>query len=956
MRDTGYTGPLEKIDDYRWRIPKGYKEGMRTDAVIFASERMVPSLREDNAPEQAANVAFLPGIVGNAMAMPDIHWGYGFPIGGVAAMDMEEGVISPGGIGFDINCLCQGSRISTGLGGWMRIEDFEQEFATSIQANDGLTLSLMGGKTSVKTLDKGLVERRPSAFMKKPSDRRVFKIVTRTGLELMCSEDHPLLTDSGMRSAMLLRPRDKVAVSYFQGVELDPRVDRKEIVLAKIFGYMLGDGALYRTGKRLLACAYGARDDLERMRNDLRELGYSSKIYGRTRDHGVPTRYRVVKFTSTCYELHVHSQAFSELLVKRGMPVGRKTISDHRVPEWIMKGPLPVKRAFIAGLFGAELTTPKAMSKTCFFMPTFAQNKNDEHLESARLFFIDLMCILEELGIETQKISESGDFFNQKGTTSRLRLYISSEEENILRLYRTIGFEYCERKSRVAEIAIKYMLLKKELLGRRVAAATRTKELKKKGLRLKEVQTLLAGEDINARFIERHYYDAAGQRITLDFVPFTEFLKAEMEQLASSGSLFDEIASIEEVPYQGNVYDFTVEGSHNFVANGMIVSNCGVRLIRTDLDEKDVRPGIKDLIGTLFKNVPAGVGSKGVVEIASAQIDDILLRGGEWAVDNGFGWTEDLEATEEGGRMRTADPTKVSSKAKQRGIPQVGSLGSGNHFLEVDVVDEVFDEGAAKAFGLRRGQVTVSVHCGSRGCGHQIATDYLQVMEKYIRNSGLQLPDRQLACAPVRSAEGEDYLKAMSCGANFAWANRQMILHWIRQSFEEHFKRDPESMGMHQVYDVAHNIAKVEEHLVDGRKRKVVVHRKGATRAFPADRPEVPAKYRAVGQPVLIPGDMGNGSYVLVGTDRTMTEAFGSTCHGAGRVMSRNQALRQFTVQGIRDELSAKGIFLKSATKDGILEEAPEAYKNIESVIDVVVGAGLSRKVARITPIGVMKG
>lgn len=384
--------------------------------------------------------------------------------------------------------------------------------------------------------------------------------------------------------------------------------------------------------------------------------------------------------------------------------------------------------------------------------------------------------------------------------------------------------------------------------------------------------------------------------------------------------------------------------------------NCGVRLIATDLETADVRPGIKDLIGTLFNNVPAGVGSQGVVDVAAAKIDDILLLGAEWAVESGYGWPEDLEATEEGGRMRSADPGKVSTKAKQRGIPQVGSLGSGNHFLEIDVVDKVFDEMAAKAFGLREGQVTVSVHCGSRGCGHQIATDYLQVMERYIKKSGLQLPDRQLACAPLRSKEGEDYFKAMSCGANFAWANRQMILHWIRQSFEEHFKRDAESMGMHQVYDVAHNIAKMEEHTVDGRPRRTVVHRKGATRAFPRDRPEVPDRYRAIGQPVLIPGDMRSGSYVLVGTERAMEEAFGSTCHGAGRVMSRNEAIRSFTVKGIQDSLSSKGIFLKSATKDGILEEAPEAYKNIESVIDVVVGAGLSRKVARLTPIGVMKG
>ncbi len=482
----GYTGPLERIDDYRWKIPKSYKSGMRTDAIIFASEKMVPSLREDNAPEQAANVAFLPGIVGNSLAMPDIHWGYGFPIGGVAAMDAEEGVISPGGIGFDINC--------------------------------------------------------------------------------------------------------------------------------------------------------------------------------------------------------------------------------------------------------------------------------------------------------------------------------------------------------------------------------------------------------------------------------------------------------------------------------------GVRLVRTNLEEKDVRPGIKDLIGTLFKNVPAGVGSEGVVDVAAAQIDEILAHGAEWAVEKGYGWKEDLLATEEGGRMQNADPRTVSSKAKQRGIPQVGSLGSGNHFLEVDVVDRVYDQTAADAFGLREGQITVTVHCGSRGCGHQIATDYLQVMERSIRQSGIVLPDRQLACAPVHSKEGEDYFRAMACGANYAWANRQMILHWIRQSFEEHFKREAESMGMYQVYDVAHNIAKVEEHQVDGRKRKVFVHRKGATRAFPRDMSEVPSQYRSIGQPVLIPGDMGHGSYVLVGTEKVMQEAFGSTCHGAGRVMSRNEALRKFTVQGIRDDLAGKGIFLKSATKDGILEEAPEAYKDIESVVDIVVGAGLSRKVAHLTPIGVMKG
>jgi len=385
--------------------------------------------------------------------------------------------------------------------------------------------------------------------------------------------------------------------------------------------------------------------------------------------------------------------------------------------------------------------------------------------------------------------------------------------------------------------------------------------------------------------------------------------------------------------------------------------DCGIRLIRTNLRIEDVKPTIRDLINLLFRNVPAGVGSEGVTNIASGQIDDILQRGAEWAVENGYGWKEDLEATEAGGSLKDADPSKVSRKAKERGIPQVGSLGSGNHFLEVDQIDEIYEPEAAKAFGIdRKGQITVTVHCGSRGCGHQIATDYIQLMERYIRDKGISLPDRQLACAEISSQLGRDYFAAMCAGANYAWANRQMILHWVRESFEQHFKRSAEDLGMHQVYDVAHNIAKVEEYEIDGKMTKVMVHRKGATRSFPKGHPEVPAKYRSVGQPVIIPGDMGTGSYVLVGTDRVMTEAFGSTCHGAGRMMSRAAATRKYNVQEIRAEMERRGIYLKALTKDGILEEAPGAYKDIDEVVNVVKGAGLSLPVARLRPIGVMKG
>ncbi|MEM0449705.1 MAG: RtcB family protein [Methanomassiliicoccales archaeon] len=385
--------------------------------------------------------------------------------------------------------------------------------------------------------------------------------------------------------------------------------------------------------------------------------------------------------------------------------------------------------------------------------------------------------------------------------------------------------------------------------------------------------------------------------------------------------------------------------------------NCGVRLVRTELMSSDVKPKIKELMAILFKNIPAGVGSEGVTRVAANQIDQILLEGAEWAVRNGYGWEKDLEATEEGGRMKNADPSKVSKKAKERGIPQVGSLGSGNHFLEIDEVETIFDPKAAKIFGIeQKGQITITIHCGSRGCGHQIATDYLQIMERHIREVGLNLPDRQLACAGVKTKAGIDYFDAMACGANYAWANRQMILHWARQSFEQTFKTNAEDLGMFQVYDVAHNIAKVENYEIDGRKKRVYVHRKGATRSFPKDHPDVPNKYRSIGQPVIIPGDMGAGSYVLVGTEQVMKEAFGSTCHGAGRLMSRASATRKYSVNDIRQQLESKGIYIKASTKDGILEEAPGAYKDIDDVIAVVKGAGLSKPVARLRPIGVMKG
>jgi len=412
-------------------------------------------------------------------------------------------------------------------------------------------------------------------------------------------------------------------------------------------------------------------------------------------------------------------------------------------------------------------------------------------------------------------------------------------------------------------------------------------------------------------------------------------------------------------------YGFPIGGVAAFDADNGIISpggigydvNCGVKLVRTDLTVHDVGQDIKKLIDTIFNNVPSGVGEKGKLRLSISQIDDVLEGGARWAVEQGYGWEDDLVSSEENGRMSTADSSKVDTKAKQRGAPQLGTLGGGNHFLELQRVEKILDPEAAKAFGIHSvDQIMVSIHSGSRGCGHQIASDYIRTMEQAIKKYNISVPDRQLACAPVNSNEGQDCFKAMSAAANYAWANRQLILHWVRESFESVLGRKAEEMGMSCVYDVAHNICKLEEHEFEGKRRKLYVHRKGATRAFDSSRPEVPAKYREVGQPVLIPGDMGSASYVLVGTAHAMKETFGSTCHGAGRLMSRTSATHKFSVNEVVSMLQGRGIYIKAASKDGIVEEAPGAYKNIDDVVRIAHGAGISKMVARLKPLGVMKG
>ena len=381
--------------------------------------------------------------------------------------------------------------------------------------------------------------------------------------------------------------------------------------------------------------------------------------------------------------------------------------------------------------------------------------------------------------------------------------------------------------------------------------------------------------------------------------------------------------------------------------------NCGVRPLASSLTLEDVQPKIKELVNQLFRDIPSGTGSEGFIRVTKPDLDRVLERGAAWLVEHGYGEPEDVTFCEESGCMAHADASQVSDRAKDRGRPQLGTLGSGNHFLEVQYVQQVFEPEIAARFGLHANQIVVLIHTGSRGLGHQVCTDYLKTMNDAMRRYNIELPDRQLACCPTHSPEGMSYLGAMNAAANFAWANRQGITHFARQSFRKVFG---DGVTLRVVYDVAHNMAKRETHAVEGDQKEVLVHRKGATRAFPAGSPFIPEVYRDVGQPVLIPGSMGTASYVLIGTEQAMEETFGTVCHGAGRMMSRTAAKRGRDARIETKKLEEQGIFLRAETRDGILEELPEAYKNVDEVVDVVHNAGISRKIARLRPIGVIKG
>ncbi len=989
---------LEKLDDYRWQLPK--RGGMRVPARLYASEPMLEDILSDDAPQQAINVAHMPGIVGASLAMPDIHWGYGFPIGGVAAFDPDDGVISPGGVGYDINCLAGDSEVLHTHGYTRTIAEMETTWQ-----NDVLHCHDLDTPASAETS--------VAAFLKHQPDQPVYRLRTTGGDEVLTTGDHPFWTPDGMSDLDNLGPGAQIARHPFEGVPYDEpsdhvlvdEADIREVLkehgkenagnalgqvlrylrerdllplraddsavppLIKIAGFLFGDGTLFFSGDRGKGTAwfYAGPDDLETIRADVEAAGFTpSRIYQRERSHSIETPYEHYDFERTETSFKVVSTSFAAVMAALGVPVGDKAAQDYGTPEWLSDAPLWHQRLFLAPLFGAELSAPSTMTDhgRNFYAPALSLSKREEFAESGRQFLEDLASIIGEFGVDTKEITEVAPENSADGRV-RLRLMLSSRTDSLFPLWSRIGYEYNQKRSSLAMAAVEYLKQKQQILSRRKTAAEQAQTRHEAGTSPSIIYDDLTDEYVNCRFLERALYGErkTGVRIGSSFPTFDTFCEQALDGLKRSGMVWSTIDSVDPVDLEAetgdpHVYDFTVaHEDHNFVANGFVVSNCGVRLMSSKLTKEDIdTQDAERLVDTLFHRVPTGVGSSGALRVDHSTLPRVLQRGATWAVNQGYGSDADLDVIEEGGQVDGADPDAVSSRARERGLDQIGTLGSGNHFLEVGYVSDVYDERAARIMGLDEGAITVIIHSGSRGFGYQVCDDALQDTDRAMNKYNIDLPDRQLACAPIDSAEGQKYIRGMRCAINYAFANRQVMAHNTRVAFEEALDLSPREHGLHTVYEVAHNIAKFETHRVDGREQEVCVHRKGATRALPAGHPLVPGRYQKVGQPVLIPGDMGRYSYVLVGTDKAMEETFGSTCHGAGRKMSRRQARKTAGNRNITAELANEGIIVRGESNRTVREEISEAYKDVADVVEAVEGAGLSKKVAQLRPLGVIKG
>jgi tRNA-splicing ligase RtcB len=988
---------FRQVDEYTWELPRDFRDDMRVPARLFGDAELFDAAFGDRTVEQLTNTATLPGIVKCAMAMPDFHQGYGFPIGGVAAMRADGGVISPGGVGYDINCLAGKSRILHKHGytipiarmgdSWhraqLRCQDFRRDCET----------------------DTPVVR-----YFRQQPKAPVCRLKTETGDEIIATTDHPFWTLDGMRPLGELQCGEMVALYPFAGVEYKEPNDtivvneadvdallqelgkgesgnaatqikihlrRRNLLplpmdssampyLLKLMGYVLGDGTIYFTGGsgRGTTWFYGKREDLEAIREDVRALGFTpSRVYSRWRRHRLTTPYDTYEFEQEETSFKVAGTSFALVLAALGLPVGDKAKQDFRVPSWLFEAPRWQQRLFLAAFFGAELAAPKAFDAhgTNFYAPVLSMNKREGFVKSGQAFLTDIGRLLEGFGIEVKTISKRKEQVNLDGSRSvRLRLILSSKSESLINLWGRVGFEYNRKRRFLGLAAVQYLREKQDVIVERRNAAESACALQAVGVAPIQTYAELGSEHVNRRFLERSLYEGrrTSPRVDESFPDFEDYCVEATAGLGESGMVWARIACIEPLnDFDEDVYDFTVaHRDHNFIANGFVVSNCGVRLLGTRLEQGEVAPHLQDLTAALYQTCPSGVGGKGRERVSERVLDELVTQGAKWALKRGLARQEDVAHTEEQGCLPGADPSQVSARAKERGRPQVGSLGAGNHFLEIDVVEEIYDVEVAEVFGLFENQVAVQIHCGSRGFGHQVCDDYVKSLQSAVHKYNITLPDRELVCAPLDSPEGRAYYGAMACAVNYAFVNRQVLAMGVREAFELVLAGKVRDFDLFQVYDVCHNIAKFEEHDVGGRRMRLCVHRKGATRAFGPGRAEVPADYRDVGQPVLVPGSMGTESYVLVGTRRAEELTFGSTCHGAGRVMSRSRARKKIYGAELKKELEGEGIVVRAGSNRGLAEEAPAAYKDVSRVVEAVHGLGIARKVARLRPLGVIKG
>jgi tRNA-splicing ligase RtcB len=597
------------------------------------------------------------------------------------------------------------------------------------------------------------------------------------------------------------------------------------------------------------------------------------------------------------------------------------------------------------------MSSPSTSNKYNFYCPVLGQDKEKNKISNLIDFLTDIKLMLKEFNIASNLLEPTYEYSGKKGNKYRVRLCIDSNSQNLINLFSKVGYEYNIKKQQLSNLAVAYLKQKLLIVNKREAIAKQAKQMHVNGASRNEICKLLTDFDINERFIERSIWDGrkTSSRIAFNFESFDEFVKTNEKLFGKTGFCLDIVDSIKIKNRLETVYDFTMSHkSHNFVANNILVSNCGVRLLTSNTNEKEIEKNKKQILNELFKAIPSGVGIDNKEKLSKEEFFDLIKNGIDWAIKNKYATKKDKECIEDYGVLDSSEKY-LSQRAIARGLSQIGTLGSGNHFLEVQVVDEVFDKDLAKKWNLEKGSITIMIHTGSRGFGHQVATDFIKVFLDAKNKYNLSYPDAQLACVPINSIEGQKYLSSMNCAANFAYVNRQMISFKAREIFKKY------NIDLDLLYDVAHNIAKKEQYKINGKLTDVLVHRKGATRAFSKGNKLLPKKYIKTGQPVILPGSMGTCSYVLVG-DKAEELSFGSVSHGAGRIMSRSSALKNLTYEQVLDELTKNKIEIKTQTQKGIVEESPESYKDVDEVVKVLKANELAKPVVKLKPIMVMKG